>query len=712
MYTYELDTSLLPKVWLTWASTKNKEFNKRYWLNCQTGEKKETPEPWMNYTEENLLHQWSCPEGKIRYGGQYMNYDKIWTYAGANLTYFYAKYHKDIERLELAAVTIDTTRKAEPHPWKWAGDRFFLGKDKTVVDINGNIKTTGFHCYEWHDAHNVVWALSMLLRLSYRDTVVEEFKKFIGASSFIIGNGNAVVIERAWHIQRWYQTSQKTRGKGKEQKLTDELTAIELSDCSNLATKYPITETLRDNSWGRYIEKITDITYFERVDDNWSVLRFFRRMPGATNTLKETWRMYVGDNGKTRIATPSDSGWIAAKQPRICWGFNSRLVNKAKAKAQCSRMKYILEALPSDTGEVNVVRVLIACLRFPELEQLIKMGHVDIVKQILNSPTIKAELKYNFGGVYNDKEKNILKKVGLTKKQLDAYLEVRKDNSIGYASNQGLIEMRRVYGDKLTSVDPTTFKDQLVGYTYINRYFYGNSVERLCTSCGLDEVKFVKNIMRLGQKNSRAYNTISDTISMYNCLLADGRPTINWYFDDISDVTRAHDAFVALYNEQEAERRALYNLAEAERRKEEDKKRAELDKKRKEYEFEDGDYIIRLPKNVLEIIEEGSKQRICIGGYTTRHSLGQTNLFFLRKKAEEDKPFYAIEMDTHKNIVQIHGFGNKWLGNNPDAIPTVIRWCRKHDIRCDKTILTCNSTGYCGNRSCVEMPTVDGKKGI
>jgi hypothetical protein len=195
-------------------------------------------------------------------------------------------------------------------------------------------------------------------------------------------------------------------------------------------------------------------------------------------------------------------------------------------------------------------------------------------------------------------------------------------------------------------------------------------------------------------------------------LLADGRPTINWYFDDVSDVARAHDAFVALYNEQEAERRALYNLAEAERRKEEDKKRAKLDEKRKEYEFEDGDYIIRLPKNVLEIIEEGSKQRICIGGYTTRHSLGQTNLFFLRKKSEEDKPFYAIEMDTHKNIVQIHGFGNQWLGNNPDAIPTVIRWLRKHSINCRDNILTCTAKGYSGCGTHITMPTVDGKKGM
>lgn len=711
MYNYELDTSLLPKVWLTWASTKNKLFNKRFWLNCQTGEKKETPESWMHYVGEDRIYAWSSGPNKVSYSRFCREYDKVWTYSGAKLLYFYVKYHKDIDKLELAAVTIDTTRKEEAKPWKWAGDRYFLGKDKTIVDINGNPITTNFHCYQWHNAANFKCALSHFLRLNCRDTVTEEFKKFIGASSFLIGNGSSVDISYSWHIQRWYATVQKVRGKGKEQKLTDELTAIELSDYSDFATKYPKVELMSDDRWGRYCTTIKDITYFERVDDNWSVLRMFHRTY-PNEKLVESWRMYIGNNGKMRIATPSDNGWIAAKQPRMHYGFESRLVNKDKAKAQCPRVKYILEALPRDTSETMTVKMLVGCLRFPELEQLMKMGHVDVVKRAINSSTVKAELKHEFAETYNDKEKNILKKVGLTKKQLDSYLELRKDHDIGYNASRGLQEMRRVYGDKLTSVDPTTFAEQLKGYTYLERHFYGDAIERLCASCGLDEAKFVKNIMRLGQKNSRAYQTISDTVSMYNRLLADGRPTINWYFDDASDVTRAHDAFVALYNEQEAERRALYNLAEAERRKEEDKKRAKIDEKRKEYEFEDGDYIIRLPKNVLEIIEEGSKQRICIGGYTTRHSLGQTNLFFLRKKSEEDKPFYAIEMDTHKNIVQIHGFGNKWLGNDPDAIPAVIRWCRKHGINCRDTILTCTAKGYSGCGAHITMPTVDGKKGV
>ena len=126
----------------------------------------------------------------------------------------------------------------------------------------------------------------------------------------------------------------------------------------------------------------------------------------------------------------------------------------------------------------------------------------------------------------------------------------------------------------------------------------------------------------------------------------------------------------------------------------------------KKYEYEDDLYVIRLPKDSSEIITEGSKQSICIGGYTTRHANGETNLFFLREKSNPDKPFYAIEMNRNI-IIQIHGFGNKWLGNNPEAIPTVIRWLRKNGISCSNEILTCTARGYGKVNEYIEMPVVD-----
>jgi hypothetical protein len=213
-------------------------------------------------------------------------------------------------------------------------------------------------------------------------------------------------------------------------------------------------------------------------------------------------------------------------------------------------------------------------------------------------------------------------------------------------------------------------------------------------------------MVRLSAKNSNTARILSDTINSYRRLRGD-RPEIDWYFDDYSDIVRAHDALDALAREQGAAQRAYYNLSEQKRREQDEKKRKEVDEKRKCFEYEDDEFIIRLPKDVIEIVSEGTRQCICIGGYTSRHSRGETNLFFLRRKDDETTPFYAIEMNNDKNIVQIHGHSNKWLGNNPEAIPTVVRWLRKNNIKCDNSILTCKAKGYGRINDYITMPKVD-----
>ena len=109
-----IDTTLLPEIWLTWETTKGK-----FYLDCAAGKKQTEPEPWMAKRP-------------------YERIGKIVLNSGSKPRFAYAKYHEDIECLELAEVTIDTTRKEEPKAWKYSGNKYFLGKDKSVVDEKGN----------------------------------------------------------------------------------------------------------------------------------------------------------------------------------------------------------------------------------------------------------------------------------------------------------------------------------------------------------------------------------------------------------------------------------------------------------------------------------------------------------------------------------------------------------------------------------------------
>jgi hypothetical protein len=222
----------------------------------------------------------------------------------------------------------------------------------------------------------------------------------------------------------------------------------------------------------------------------------------------------------------------------------------------------------------------------------------------------------------------------------------------------------------------------------------------------IDKTKFFRNLCRIGQKYPSAYGIAADLLYDYKYLY-ENRPEIDWYFDGFSDLTRAHDAVSEIKRRRDEERRAMWDMNAAERLKKQEEKRKKVDEERKQYEYEDDKYIIRLPIDSNELVTEGNKQHICIGGYAYRHSMGETNIFFLRKKEHTEMPFYAIEMNNDKKIIQIHGFGNKWLGNDPEAIPTVIRWLRKHGINCTDEILTCKSHGYCAVNEYVPMPIVD-----
>ena len=704
-YDYKIDTKLLPKVWVTWASTKNGEFNKRYFLNCQTGKKKDKPEPWMHYTaERDIIRSWNSPAGACGLDWKSMKDANIWVRSGSNVRYAYVKYHKGIDMLEVAAVGMKTTRNAEVHNWEYLGDRFFIDRDKCIVNQNGN-RNDHYYVYEWHNAYSGKELLSMLSRLNHNDAAIDEFKKFIGGDAFTIGNGRCVDVSYFWHIQEWYKTSQKARGKSKEQKLTDMLTAIPLSDTTGFAEKYS-PEVLEES--GYYKREIRHIMYFERVNDEWSVLRQLHR--DSNNQLVEMCRIYINDNGRNRIVAPSKDTWVPAVQLKPNYNTYYKLVNKDEAVEKCPRLKYAIEAL-SFIEKEKLADALIAAMRFPEIEQFLKLGCTKAAKCMINTSTPKADIKQFFGDYYNDKEKGILKRVGLTKRQLDFFTEKLDDanNSHYYYIEEvkrGLAMMRGMFGNDLSYLDVESFKRYLNGFILIKGRCW-RGIDDCVNAIGVDGMRFVKNLIRLGEKREEIYGVMFDTINAYTGLNHGTAPEVDWYFDDCSDVIRMHDAIVALKNEQDAERRALWNMNEAERRKKEEEKRIKIDKERKQYEYEDDEYIIRLPKSSAEIISEGSIQSICIGGYTSRHSLGQTNLFFLRKKSEPEFPFYAIEMSPAKTIVQIHGSCNKWLGCNPEAIPTVVRWLRKNGIQCDEKILTCTATGYSRTNNYVPMPVVD-----
>lgn len=693
MYTYEIDTSLLPKVWVTWTSTKNKKFVKRFWLNCQTGEKKDTPESWMTYEGEDSIKRRAYSSGGCGIGFWGAGVENVWVKDGTSVKYGYLKYHSDIDKLEIAIVYMDTSRKQEPHSWQYLGDRYFVGKDKVVIDVYGNVKHTEFKAYTDHVYYNFLDFISCTTRCYTNKHYVEEFVKFYGSNSMTIRSGRVIEFSHCWCLWAWYKYKPLSCASSRK-KFIDTIVSVQLSDTSDFSDKYK-PMLCRDNA---YYNSMNNIVYFERVNDTWSVLRGFYRGFREEYPFKEQWRLYINDKGKIQMVSHTTNGWTPSK---IGTYNGYRLVNKEDAIAKCKQIRYILQSY-TDAKETDIVPMLIRALQYPEVEQIIKLGHPEIASSLNRSMTFRADMKNEFGGYYNQKEKNFLKKIGMTKPQFDAMMEIEK--STRTYSHEHFRVMRSVFGDDLSHLDLASFTKYYKGFCALYNRTHG--IDDMLTRFNIDKMRFYKNLIRLGEKDVTAYQLGSDTLRCYYRLDNERRPRIDWMFDSYSDLVRSHDAISELCRQQDEERRRYYAMAEAERRKADEEKRIKLDKERVKYEYEDDKYVIRLPRNLTEIVDEGSIQRICIGGYTGTHSSGACTIFFLRLKVAPNTPFYAIEVRGNR-VNQIHGYCNKWLGNNPEAIPTVMRWLRKNGIECDTKILTCTATGYGQTSNYVKLPTID-----
>ena len=68
--------------------------------------------------------------------------------------------------------------------------------------------------------------------------------------------------------------------------------------------------------------------------------------------------------------------------------------------------------------------------------------------------------------------------------------------------------------------------------------------------------------------------------------------------------------------------------------------------------------IVKVPETAEELVREGKKMHNCLGTYGTRVGNGDTQIFFIRRIEDPDKPFYAMEY-RNGEICQLYTYNNK-----------------------------------------------------
>lgn len=151
---------------------------------------------------------------------------------------------------------------------------------------------------------------------------------------------------------------------------------------------------------------------------------------------------------------------------------------------------------------------------------------------------------------------------------------------------------------------------------------------------------------------------------------ADQSKRYPWKFESIYQIIKAHDDLILEYNK-------YIELLESEDYL--DKIYKDLEKNWKNYEFKSDDFLLTYPRKSKDLKDEGQKLHHCVASFTKQVAQGYTNIFFIRKIAEPDKPFFTLELKDNE-VRQVHGFANR-NANTEEGLQDFIKsWANKNNV--------------------------------
>lgn len=620
------------------------------------------------------------------------------TQTGRDFIAQHYRYDEKLGLIELAYAVFDchVPKAGENRRWKY-GYRYFIPKDtRELYDALGNQTRYPFKLVSYDGYVRTPDKFAqMFAKVHYcHPQFKREFMAFAGENLQLTKCWKSHIDKDSnpWQLEFWFLYRPKTKTTGRVQKRIDELVSTTPDDLPK-----DVADTIKnaiDNTDRYYDKKISWLDLNNKV---------FRCFVGSYNGIVEDKRVYLDDKSFIVATINPSKEWVTnGSFTNRQFNFDVININDVFKLPYCG---YLSDVIGDKSKSLYY---LVSAMKNTELEQLANMGLHNLANHIYGHDNIAAYIK-DMLGVPN-KKRNILAKYGLNKKQL-AYVDsqaIPKENQYGYrriGNIDGVRNIKKYMGiDNIASLDYDTF---IKYYNFVNNldWYSRREIEYMPNDV---KKKVISKLSNMQAKHDRATDVFFDTLSTYNSISRDNRPNVDIYsIKSYSELVRLHDTCVELKRLQDEERRRLYDMKEAERHALLEKKMAKLDEERSKYNYSDADFTIRLPEKLSEIVNEGSSLHHCVGGYTNSHAEGHTTIMFLRRNNDPTTSFYTIEISNDNTIKQIHGFGNKWLGNNPEAIPTVMRWLAANNLHCTDQILLSTAKGYwSGNATMVEKPII------
>lgn len=391
-------------------------------------------------------------------------------------------------------------------------------------------------------------------------------------------------------------------------------------NCYNEACFYWFEKSIVDpeviTCRGYYVTKDYAADYKNpKIDYDLQAIYIFSKQKSVM--LKEEWgyNLWPNSMGLTRTIFDFNQGWLA---PKMCYcSFES--LDKAVKGTSYQYLPY----KPFE-GHYSMVKLFDEYSRHPGIEYLIKEGFSSLVASKIKGCCLTH-------GTINWSGENIFEILKINKADLR---QIRSKEIYVTFIFLKIFQDSKKYHWGLSVEEVKKISDDY-SYSY-------NDLRKIAMHTSIKKtLKYIKKQYKEfnGEKNNRRYFCGEDVITTFNDYIQDCK-TLNMDLKKEQilfpkDLYKAHQHLTKQIKIKENKKYDVLIKARV--------------KSLEKYNFQDDKYLIRPAASCTEIIEEGSKLNHCVAThYLIPHAEGKTNILFVRKRNNPDKPYCTVEVKDNE----------------------------------------------------------------
>lgn len=422
-----------------------------------------------------------------------------------------------------------------------------------------------------------------------------------------------------------------------------------------------------------------------KINDNLCVVRWTY---SYRNKVFDGMRIYI-DEKNVYVCKRNNAGQFVK--------VNIAALNLDNFKAECdaelvfgdmsgTRLSWYADAFSGIPKQHRMV-MLVLMITDHRIEQLVKLGFGESLCNKLCGSINSFSHDVGFMINANENEKNIYRWLGLNKYQLKEIIQYCTSTPKPAAKNRNdelidaVYDMKSMFrsGD-ISHFNNQLFDDMFAAYKHTKENHYRASATRVNALLRLAAENdptgvFERNMMHYAPKAIMMCKEVGIFMSMYYdfvdmvCQMGI-RQDVKLYPETFDELKMLHDSAME-----------VYNMRRNNLRTHSFEKRTHFVKPM-EYESKKFDFCVKVPTKPEDLAIEGITLNHCVKSYIDRVAKGETNILFVRKKENVDKPFFTVEVDNNHMIRQVHGLGNCNACTVPTLTEFIKEWADAKKLKC------------------------------